>query len=347
MPFDKIILQNHVVTYFQCVIAKRQLSHAYIFTGQKGLGKSLFAKELSKTLICEKKKNEYCDVCRNCIRIEEQRHPDIHWYGADKNDKFLKIECIRDLQYTASLSPVETSHKIFILQDAEKMNEEAANCLLKTLEEPTPNTLFILTVNSLSGLKETIISRCQVVRFQMIKAQIIKKQLTGKYNCEQEEIEWASVFCGGSLGRAIELIEEGFFRKNSDIIKSITGLKRENNFICAEGFLTSSTGASDSSEEVRQTLKNFLNCILSYYRDMLICKICGRFDAGHGNIPLFNAHLIADLQEQSKRLHLHKITSIIDELLLSLKYLDYNTNINLLIENLTTSLSLLNPSYGQ
>ena len=344
MLFNTILSQEHIVDYFRRAIENQHLSHAYIFTGQKGLGKSLFAKELSKALMCQNKKNGHCDICRNCIRIDEHRHPDIHWKILDKKDKFLKIEKIRDLQSTASLSAVESNCKIFVIKDAERMNEEAANCLLKTIEEPTPNTFFILIANSLSHLKGTIISRCQVIRFKPIHTKVIKDQLILKLNSDGEEIEWASKFCCGSLGKAFELLEEGFFQKNNDIVNRLSGLNAENNLICAKEFLTFSSGTFNSLEEIRQDLKNLLNCMLLYYRDILIFKIGNTYDTGKESLSLFNANHREVIQIQSKRTDLNIIMKIIDEILLSITYLDYNVNVNLLIENLITRISILHPN---
>lgn len=340
MSFNTILSQDHVINYFKRATETKHLSHAYIFTGQDGLGKSLFTKELIKALICNKNEGCHCDVCHNCVRIDELNHPDVHWEILEKKEKFIKIERIRDLQYKSSLCPVELNYKVFVIKDAEKMNEEAANCLLKTIEEPTPNTLFILITNSLSRVKETIISRCQVIRFKPAHALVIKEYLLKNFTNDSEEIEWAANFSCGSIGKACVLLKEGFFQKNNAVLKQLSRLNREQNLSCAEEFVKSALTSASSLEEGRQALRDILNCALRYYRDLLICKICAKEHKGAASIPLFNGNRAEAIHAHSNLPSKKKIMKIIDELLLSLEYLDCNANIHLLIENLVTRITL-------
>ncbi len=339
MSFNTILSQDHVINYFKRAIEISHLTHAYIFTGQTGVGKSLFTKEFVKALICKKNINGHCDACHNCDRIDALDHPDIHWEILDKRDRFIKIERIRNLQYKASLCPVELSYKIFIIKDAEKMNEEAANCLLKTIEEPTSNTLFILITNSLSGLNETIISRCQVIRFKPIQTRVIKEYLMKKFSKESDEIVWAANYCCGSLGQACTLLNGAHFQKNSDVINRILRLNKEQNLSCAEEFVHSALTPSRSLEEGRQSLRYVLNCVLRYYRDLLLFKIMRRDKEDFESLPIFNTNHTDSLKLQSTLFSQETIMKIINELLLTIEYLDCNVNIPLLIENLITKIS--------
>ncbi len=204
MSFKDILSQNHIVDSFKKAISSDHLSHAYIFTGQKGTGKSLFAKEFTKALFCKSNNGDSCDTCHNCTRIDNNNNPDIHWIALGKKDKFIKIENIRDMQHYVNLSPVESEYKVFIIKEADRMNEESSNCLLKTLEEPTLNTIIILIASSLASIKETIKSRCQIMRFKPIPTDVIKEQLMNEFDTEIKEAEWISRFSYGSLGNAIE-----------------------------------------------------------------------------------------------------------------------------------------------
>ena len=340
MSFKDILSQNHIVDPFKKAISSDHLSHAYIFTGQKGIGKTLFTKEFSKALFCKINKEDSCDICHNCIRIDNNDHPDIHWIVLDKKDKFIKIENIRDLQYFAKLSPVESEYKVFIIKDADRMNEESSNCLLKTLEEPAPNTIIILIANSLIPIKETIKSRCQINRFSPISTHVIKEQLVNKFDTETKEAEWLSRFCCGSLGNATEMLKNRFYEKNDDIINRISELKLEHNLVFAEEFVESYLNTGDSLEEKRKTLKGILNCILQYYRDLLIVKIRDtNSSADKGDLCLFNVGKEDTLDAQGKYFTQEQIMNIIDEILQAIKYIDYNLN-NLLIENLFTKIAM-------
>jgi DNA polymerase-3 subunit delta' len=137
-------------------------------------------------------------------------------------------------------------------------------------------------------------------------------------------------------------LKDDFFQKNSDVINQISRLNTEQNISCAEGFVKSALTPTSSLEEGRQSLRDILNCILRYYRDMLIFKISNRVNKDTVSIPVFNANRVETIQVHSNRSSQEKIMKIIDELLLSLEYLDYNLNIHLLIENLVTKISVAN-----
>jgi DNA polymerase III subunit delta' len=342
MSFNNILSQDHIVDPFKNAISTNHLSHAYMFTGQKGTGKSLFAKEFTKALFCKINKGDSCDTCHNCMRIDNNNHPDIHWIALDKKDKFIKIESIRDMQYYVNLSPVESRHKVFIIKEADRMNEESSNCLLKTLEEPASNTIIILIASSLASVKETIKSRCQIMRFKPIPTSIIKEQLINEFDTKVKEAEWIARFSCGSLGNAIELAQDKFYEKNDDIISRISGLKLEHNLGFAEEFAESYLNKGDSLEEKRQILKGILNCILQYFRDLLIIKIRDIHNrSNEGDLPLFNAGNEDTIQAQSRLFTQEQIRNIIDEILKSIKYIDYNLNIDLLIENIFTRIAVL------
>jgi DNA polymerase-3 subunit delta' len=246
------------------------------------------------------------------------------------------------MQHYVNLSPVESEYKVFIIKEADRMNEESSNCLLKTLEEPTLNTIIILIANSLASVKETIKSRCQIMRFKPIPTDVIKEQLMNEFDTEIKEAEWISRFSYGSLGNAIELAQDKFYEKNDDLIRRISELKLEHNLAFAEEFVKSYLNEGDSLEEKRQILKGILNCILQYYRDLLIVKIRDtNSNTDEGDLCLFNVGNEDTLQAQNKLFTQEQITNIIDEVLKSIKYIDYNLNINLLIENIFTRIAVL------
>lgn len=342
MSFNNILSQDHIVGPFKKVISSDHLSHAYLFTGQKGTGKSFFAKEFTKALFCKTNNDNSCDTCQNCMRIDNNNHPDIHWITLDKKDKFIKIENIRDMQYYVNLSPVESRYKVFIIKEADMMNEESSNCLLKTLEEPASNTIIIIIVDSFASVRETIRSRCQIIRFKPIPTSVIINKLINEFDTEKEEAEWVARFSCGSLGNAIKLVQDKFYEKNDDIISRISRLRLEHNLVFSNEFAESYLNTGDFLEEKRQTLKGILNCILQYFRDLLIIKVIDTCDsANEGDLSLFNTGNKDAIQAQSRLFTQEQITNIIDEILKTIKYIDYNLNIDLLIENLFTKIAAL------
>jgi DNA polymerase-3 subunit delta' len=181
------------------------------------------------------------------------------------------------------------------------------------------------------------------MRFKPIPTDVIKEQLMNEFDTEIKEAEWISRFSYGSLGNAIELAQDKFYEKNDDIIRRISELKLEHNLVFAEEFTVSYLNEGDSLEEKRQILKGILNCILQYYRDLLIVKIRNtNSSTDERDLCLFNVGNEDTLQVQSRLFTQEQITNIIDEVLKSIKYIDYNLNINLLIENIFTRIAVLN-----
>ena len=340
MPFTDILAQDHIIDHFKKAMKADHLSHAYIFTGQDGIGKTLFAKEFIKALFCKNDEIDSCNSCLNCIRIEKNSHPDVLWTEIEEKAKFIKIENIRNLQHSVRLSPLESDYKIFIIKDADRMNEEASNCLLKTLEEPSPNTIIILISNSIASIKETIRSRCQIIRFHPIPTHIIENQLAGKSDADANKIGWASRFCSGSLGNALDLLDDNYYDINNDIVTRMTEPDMDN-LVFAEEIIDSYLSSEDSLEEKRQTLKRILHCILQLYRDLLIVKVRNGHDVQQEKMSLVNADREDALQRHVNCLTQEQIINVIDEILVSIKYIDFNLNINLLVENIITRITVL------
>jgi len=340
MPFTDILAQDHIIDHFKKAMKADHLSHAYIFTGQSGVGKTLFAKEFIKALFCKNDENDSCNSCLNCIRIEKNSHPDVFWTEIEEKAKFIKIENIRNLQRSVRLSPLESDYKIFIIKDADRMNEEASNCLLKTLEEPPPNTIIILITNSIATIKETIRSRCQIIRFHPIPTHIIENQLAGKSDADANKVGWASRFCNGSLGNALDLLDDNYYDINNDIVTRMTEPDMDN-LVFAEEIIDSYLSSEDSLEEKRQTLKRILHCTLQLYRDLLIVKVRNGHDVQQEKMSLVNADREDALQRHVNYLTQEQIINVIDEILVSIKYIDFNLNINLPVENIITGISVL------
>jgi DNA polymerase-3 subunit delta' len=221
------------------------------------------------------------------------------------------------------------------------MNEEASNCLLKTLEEPPPSTIIILIASSLTPVKETIKSRCQIIRFYPIPVHIIEEQLIKRFDADTSKVGWISRFSSGSLGNAFELLEDDFYEKNSDIVNRI-GVSGIDNLLLAEEVIDNYLSSSETLEEKRQALRRILNCILQFYRDILVVKVRNVYGTGKKPSPLFNEDHEDALLRCAGYLTQKQITAIINDILESIKYIDYNLNINLLVENIFTKIAMLN-----
>ncbi|HTG45809.1 MAG TPA: hypothetical protein VK633_14910, partial [Verrucomicrobiae bacterium] len=165
--------QEPVVALLQKSVAKGRLAHAYLFSGDDLSEMESLARSLAKTLNCSNPSGraangqalDSCDLCLNCRRIESGNHPDVQWVRPESKLRVVTIAQIRDLIQTISLKPTEAEYKVAMIVAADRMNVQAANAFLKTLEEPPARSILILLTCSLEQVLETILSRCLRLHF--------------------------------------------------------------------------------------------------------------------------------------------------------------------------------------
>lgn len=207
MQFSEIKGQENAIHILQCAIKNNHIAHAYLFTGPEGTGKKMAALALAQYLNCEApdaRTLHSCGHCPSCIQAAAGSHPDIMMLEPDGAS--IKIEQIRSLLSKVSLRNYESAYKVAILNDAHLMTEQAANCLLKTLEEPTDNTVFILVTAQVQNLPITILSRCQQIQFQLLPPALIQDILQQLYPERQSQIGLMAALAKGSVHTAEELL---------------------------------------------------------------------------------------------------------------------------------------------
>lgn len=166
IDFGKIKAQSLAVRILKTHLETQSLASTYLVTGQPASGKEDIAEAFSRALLCQNK-NWFQDcACQSCAKVTNQQHPDVRWIGTDPSVRSIKIEEIRDLLGWTALKPYESEWKIFVIALSDRLTLEAANALLKTLEEPPKHTIFILLVESKSQLLETIQSRAFEIRLK-------------------------------------------------------------------------------------------------------------------------------------------------------------------------------------
>src|SRR2546430_15465908 len=190
--FSRLIGNEEVKDALRHLLARGRLPGSLLFTGEAGIGKKLFALELAKALNCRNRVGvEACDECSSCKRISHSTFPPFS--SADDNKErmiwsehadvamvrpynhIIRVKPMRELEREANFRPFEGAARIFIVEDAEYMNDQAANALLKTLEEPPPTTHLILTTANPTALLPTIRSRCQIIRFAPIETEKVEQ----------------------------------------------------------------------------------------------------------------------------------------------------------------------------
>jgi DNA polymerase-3 subunit delta' len=269
LSWKNLIGQTTTLGYLKKNISEEKFPHAVIFSGDEGVGKRLTAEICAAALLCENQTDgEPCGVCENCRLVAARSHPDFYVVEAEatKTARNIKIGQIRDLQAEAALRPINSARRVMIIDGAELMNNAAANCLLKTIEEPPSQTIFILLTASRSNLLMTIRSRCMTVNFDKISAEQIRDFLISR-GVESSEAENLSVIADGSLGRALKLKESGGAQLREtalDILEKISRAELNSEDIFKKG--------AEISEWSRDNFADFLNHVQKILRDICFAE---------------------------------------------------------------------------
>ncbi|HXL02526.1 MAG TPA: DNA polymerase III subunit delta' [Candidatus Atribacteria bacterium] len=206
MSWSEICGHERQKEFFERVVLSGRIAHAYLFSGPPRVGKTAFALELTKLLHClNPARNGSCGQCKNCQLITNLTHPDVSLLSPLGD--CLRIDEIRSFVRWLNFKPIMGKMKVGIIEEAEKLNEEAANCLLKTLEEPPKDTVVILITSHRASLLPTIISRCQIIEFSLLSPLEISNYLIERKGWKEEEAKRVSSLSQGSLGRAEEIKE--------------------------------------------------------------------------------------------------------------------------------------------
>ena len=224
MSWEGIEGHDQIVNRFLSVEAAGRIAGSYLFVGQEGIGKATFAKHLTMALACEDSKNSLtaCHTCNSCIQALAGTHPDIDIVQKPVERTTIPLESLigspeqrlrAGLCWRILLRPQLASRKFAILLDADHLSEEAANCLLKTLEEPPPGAVLILVGTTLERQLPTIRSRCQVVRFSPLADDIIKRVIQTEQQQNGNELTDSTLaeiarIAQGSLSKARLFLDE-------------------------------------------------------------------------------------------------------------------------------------------
>ncbi len=288
--FAEIIGQEHVVKTLTNAILSGLISHAYLFTGPRGSGKTTIARLLAKALNCENRADfESCGKCSSCLEIKEGRSMDLIEIDAASH---RGVDEVRELREGIKFAPAKSKYKVFIIDESHQLTKEAVNALLKTLEEPPPHAIFILATTEAHKMIPTIVSRCQRFDFHRLTLQEIIKRLEiicqkEKTKIEKEALALIALNAGGSARDAESLLDQvitfsGTQGNKKEVtvqdikellgiadIKTISqfvGLLADKNQKEAVKFLNESfQGGYDPQE--------FIKAVINYLRQIMIVKI--------------------------------------------------------------------------
>lgn len=229
---SEILGQKQAINLLQGALKRGCLAHSYLFTGPKGVGKETTAKALLYHLFCHLSKESPCGSCLACKKLDRGIHPDLMVIYPEKRD--IRIDSIREIERFLRYRPLEAPYRVVLILEADKLNLEAGNALLKSLEEPPLYALFLLLTERASQILPTILSRTQIVRFIPLPREIIKNYLMVWRGFEEAVAETLAELSLGSLGRALEIADSGLLEELNSFVKAATNPKEEVKFKVAE-----------------------------------------------------------------------------------------------------------------
>jgi DNA polymerase-3 subunit delta' len=290
------------------------LSSGFIFSGPEGVGKKLAAKALAKAVNCFEGKVDACEKCASCQKIERNDHPDVHLI--ESGDDEIKIETIRHLQKEISFRAYEGKFKVFIIDNAHRLNAESANCLLKILEEPPKFSLIILISDKPALLFKTITSRCKTVKFYPMPRKDLEGILCKDYALDKGISHFLAYFSEGRLGCALRLKDTEVVNEKNTVIDKLV-LK----------------GTPDSLPmQKKEDLKRYLNILATWFRDMYLIK------TGMPHQELINYDRKDELLRSMGKFTFAEINEILATISDSILYLDQNINAKLIMQTIGAQL---------
>ena len=272
--FNAIVGQQHPIRLLKTFIRNGTLPHALLFTGDDGVGKKMTATAFAMACNCLRLKSairhrpqadaiDSCGDCAPCRKIGGNHHPDI--IHVAPLSSVIRIAQIRTLLQTLTLKPNEADRRVVILAEAQAMNPEAGNALLKMLEEPPDRTLLVLTARQTSDLLPTIVSRCRHIRFFPLRAADVKRLLTAAGGVEPESVETVAALCGGSYTRARKWVDSRWLSRRDWIIRAVISQMVNNGTPNIRAWLAFSEILAKKKDLIEESLE----ILTMWLRDML------------------------------------------------------------------------------
>ena len=310
-------------------LAEGRLSHAYLLAGPRQVGKMTLALELAQAVNCLGTERP-CGECDQCSRIARGLQADVRIVGLDTQASrvLISIDQVREVQREASLKPFEGRSRVFIFDGAELLSEEAANSLLKTLEEPPDQVVLILLTSDLGALLPTLVSRCQVLELRAVAETLVSEWLQTQDNVDPSRADEVARLAGGRSGWAINAVSDPeILRKLDDQVRSIGSLvtgSLEERFSYAAN-LASSVGRG---QEARH---GPLSLWLGWWRDVLLVK------AGLSELAHYRSGMEA-VTAVAGALTLAEVARAVEAVQQTIGYLQRNVNPRLALEDLMLAL---------
>lgn len=317
--FQDIIGHEQIITHLQKAISYGKVSHAYIFNGPEHSGKMRLAEAFAMTLQCEKKEENPCLDCHSCKQAMGKNQPDIIYVSHEKPNTISVDDIRKQINGDIGMKPYSSPYKIYIIDQAEKMNPPAQNALLKTIEEPPAYAVILLLTTNADTFLPTILSRCITLNLKAVSDKQIKKHLMEAYQVPDYKADICTEFAQGNVGKAIQLAGNEDFNelKNSalQLIKRIKDIE-----------LYEMMEAIKQISEYKLQINDYFDLLMIWYRDVLLYKATADV-----NILIFKDE-VYDIKNQASKSSYEGIETILKALNKAKLRLNANVNFELTME---------------
>ena len=325
--FQDIVGHNKIIEHLKNAIQLDKVSHAYILNGEDNAGKMMIAEAFAMALQCEEGKSDPCGKCLSCRQAADRNQPDIIYIGRDdmfddKKSKSISVDDIRTLlNNDIVIKPYSSKYKIYIVDNAEKMNDHAQNALLKTIEEPPAYGVILLLTTNADSFLQTIRSRCILLNLKTVEEEAIKSHLMKKYQIPDYKAEVCAAFSQGNVGKAIQLASSDSFNEmKHDVLSMVKKMEDVEVYELSHSI--------KNVTNYKQQIGEYLDLLTLWYRDILYMKATDDV-----NNLIFKDE-VYDIKKQAAKKSYSGIEKILQTIELTRTRLHANVNFDLVIEML-------------
>lgn len=264
--FKNIIGHEQIIQHMSAALKSKKISHAYIFEGPNDSGKNMLAKAFAKALECEAGYGDSCNMCRSCHQMDTGNQPDVKWLTHEKPMTISVDDIRKQINADMAIKPYSSKYKIYIVDEAEKMNEQAQNALLKTIEEPPEYGIIMLLTNNLDAMLPTILSRCITFHLKPVNQQMIVDHLTKEYGVPDYKARICASFSQGVVGKAIQMASsEDFNELQYHVLNIVKNIHNMEVYEVVDTVKRLSAYKTD--------INDVIDMMMVWYRDVLMLKV--------------------------------------------------------------------------
>jgi DNA polymerase-3 subunit delta' len=323
----QIIGQDRAMGLLQRSLERGTLAHAYLLVGPPHVGKMTLALHLAQAVNCQAAESP-CGECVSCQKIALGKHADVQIIGLNgklaeaRSRTEIGIDQIREIQHSSNLPPFEGKFRVFIIDGAEQLSTEAANCLLKTLEEPADRVVFTLLATNDRLLPATVVSRCQRLELPELATAEVETALGSRWGVDPEKARLLARLCHGRLGWAVAAaVDDGLLQQRAERIHRLLDVSTAD---FEERFAYAAELATQFGQN-RGPVWEVLDLWSDWWRDLLLIKV-GCHDA------IINVDMLAKLTDRARGYSLIQIRSFIRNIQAAKEQLRQNANPRLVLE---------------